>query len=385
MTEHIADTAGTRAGIVCPECGHEVSAAAAFCGECGHHVAAHVADPPTEPLAATEILDEPPTEVPTAPPASWTQPAAAPGPAPPNGNGSPQPAAEAPPWTGQPQPAAEAPPQQPWAGQPQPGYPGQAGTWPPQPGFAMPPAPPPPVYPALAATGYPAPPERKSNTGLIVGLVAAGVAAAGLIVAVVLLATNSGGSSPTITTTATQAAANVKPVAPSAGTTLKTSSSTAKGSAGGLVNGAVKPKPKPTPAPAPSSGQSSSSGSSSGSSPPPPSANIADANGARAIVQEHWAKIGSGDYAGAWALETSSLGGSESDWVANHQKDAPQVLSAVFGPAQMNSSTDATVPIVSLKTQAATDGCKAWSGSYEVVKSGGQWLISGANISDSPC
>ena len=98
-------------------------------------------------------------------------------------------------------------------------------------------------------------------------------------------------------------------------------------------------------------------------------------------MQDHWARIGSGDYAGAYALLGPGVGGTdESSWVANHQQEHPQVLAAVFGDPTFNSPTDATVPIVSLKT-SATDGCKTWTGSYGVTKQNGQWIISSATLS----
>ena len=136
---------------------------------------------------------------------------------------APGPAAGPPPWT-----TAGVQPEAPTAR----GAQAQAdttGSWPMQPGYGAPP--PPPGYPAAYAGAYPASPERKTSTGLIVGLVVAAIAAVGLIVAIVLLATSSGSQPPAITTTATQASANVTPVSPSAGTAVQTSGA-GRGAAG---------------------------------------------------------------------------------------------------------------------------------------------------------
>ncbi|MGO9972266.1 MAG: hypothetical protein ACLP01_05550 [Solirubrobacteraceae bacterium] len=103
------------------------------------------------------------------------------------------------------------------------------------------------------------------------------------------------------------------------------------------------------------------------------------------VVTQEWADISSGDYASAFSLfAPGSLGTSESAFASGHQQYAPIHASVSLGSPTFNSSTDATVPVVSLQTTDSS-GCKNWSGSYEVQEVSGQWLISQANISSSPC
>ncbi len=360
MTEGSTQPADSTAVAHCDACGHLVGNNATFCGECGRQLTAE--EPLTEPL--------PPREVPAGHAGSGA-PVASQTPEPPRA--PPDPAAGPPPWaTAGPRPGA--PPA--WGPQPQAGWAQQTGSWPTQPGYGTPPPPPPSGYLAPYASAYPAPPERKTSNGLIVGLAVAAIVAAGLVVAVVLLAVNSSSQTPTITTTATQAAANIKPVAPSASTAVQTSGA-GRGAAGNLFNTGKHTQSSPI--------ASSSQTAATRSTPPAsPTANIADASGARGVVQDHWARIASGDYTGAYALLAPGVGGTdESSWVANHQQEHPQVLAAVFGAPTFNSPTGATVPIVSLKT-SASDGCKTWTGNYGVTKQNGQWTISSANLSQGP-
>jgi hypothetical protein len=369
MSETSAKTSGSPTSTQCSACGHQVGEDAGFCGECGHPRIAE--DPPTEPVSmlgnGAGGVENPTPESP--PPSPWANGAAA--------GDTPPPVEPPPPWAnGHDQPtdpsaAGTTAPPPPWPTQPQPqpGWTAQTpGMWPPQTGYGSPPHHPPPGYPATVAGGYPPPAERRTSAGLIVALVAACLVAVGLIVAVALLASSSGSSSPTITTITTSA--QVKPISPSPGTAQQTSGSGAKSSSG---TGVSVPQQPPATKSAPPSATTT-----------PPSANVADASGARGVVQEHWARIGSGDYTDAYALLEPGIGGTdESSWVASHQKEHPRVLSAVFGDPTFNSPTDGSVPIVSLKT-SATDGCKTWTGSYGVTKQNGQWIITSANLSEGP-
>lgn len=323
----VSETASTRA--FCGSCGGAITAQDTFCAQCGRQVATD--DDPTaamgDPSPAT---------------AATTQ----------NANGTAAGIAYGAPTNGAPVPGAAPPP--PPGGYPHPGYTG------------VPPQGPPAAYPSGA---YPVPvPPQRTNTGLIVGLIAAGIAAVGLIVAVVLLATSNHGTTPTVT--ATSAAAPITAVAPSAGSALASSGST---NAGKLKSTTPKPVPTTsTPTPAPTT-----------STPTPvPTGNAADVQAANQVVVEQWNLIGSGDFSAAAQKWSPAMGG---DWISSHQQEAPiTVANLSVGTPTMNSSTDATVPLNSLTT-TASDGCMNWSGSYDVINVGGQWLMHSANINGTKC
>lgn len=240
---------------------------------------------------------------------------------------------------------------------------------------------PPPIYPAGAngylQMSYPGQPQRRTNTGLIVGLVAAGFAAAGVIAIVILLATgSSSGAGPTITT-ATSAAAPVTPVTPSAGSTL--AAGKGAGSATSLVStGTPRRHTKrkasgvtnPTTAPAPFVAAAASP---------------VDIESARQVVARHWSLISSGDFAAAFALFVPGSQGSESGWISAHQEVAPISATVSVGTPTFSDPTDASVPLLSLRTADATDGCASWTGSYDVRRVNGQWLIGKADLQKQSC
>ena len=244
MTEiGTSGTAGTRA--FCGECGEAVAADERFCSQCGH------------PLAGAE---EPTVVIDPVPAAAGAV----------NGNGTTATGAAAPNGTATPPP-----------GYTQPGYAPYATGAPVPPQMAgFPPQGPPIAYPA-AAYPVPAPPQR-TNTGLIIGLIAAGFAAVGLIVAVVLLATGNHSTSPTITTTNASAPA-ITPVSPSPGTTLATSGSK---NAGKLKSST--PKPVVTP--------SAPAVSTPAPTPTPAGPTAADRAAAAQVVVDQWNLIGSENF-----------------------------------------------------------------------------------------
>jgi hypothetical protein len=241
------------------------------------------------------------------------------------------------------------------------------------------PGPLPPVYPAglvgYPQTFYPGHPQQRSNTGLIVGLVAAGFVAAGVIAVVILLATgSSSGAEPTITT-ATSAAA---PVAPSASSTLAAS----KG-AGSLVStGTPRNQTKRE---GPGLTHSTTGPAPVGAVTASPAAGPADIESVRQVVMRHWSLINSGDFAAAFALFVPGSQGSESSWISAHQEVAPISATVSVGTPRFSDSTDATVPLLSLRTADATDGCASWSGSYDVDKVNSQWLIGKADLQKQSC
>jgi hypothetical protein len=101
-------------------------------------------------------------------------------------------------------------------------------------------------------------------------------------------------------------------------------------------------------------------------------------------VERHWGLINSGDFTGAFALFIPGSQGAESAWIAAHQQVAPISASISVGAPTFNSSTDATVALIGLHTQSS-DGCANWSGSYDVQKINGQWLIGHASLQKQSC
>jgi hypothetical protein len=101
------------------------------------------------------------------------------------------------------------------------------------------------------------------------------------------------------------------------------------------------------------------------------------------VIRGHWANIEAGNYAAAFdALAPGAQ--SESSWISAHREDALTEASLSLGTPTLTSSTTATVPVLSLRTEAAS-GCNDWTGHYEMVKVGGAWKIDKAKISNTPC
>jgi hypothetical protein len=336
MTDHLTTEAlGEAAPTFCPSCGRQVAIGDTFCGSCGSATASDASgavdgSPGSSASEHAEAVDQPTFGY-------QLDDKQAPGAAPrPSGAGYPPPAA---------------------------GYPPPMGGYPP----------PPPGYPPAAYTGS-GPPPHKTNTGLIVGVVGAGLAAVGVIVAVILLATGSpNNSKPVISTAAASVPAPaVTPVTPSPGTAVAPSSSSG---------------------PSPTHSSSGSGPGSSGSLAPmtPTSTSTSSPGGgsgteaAGQAVTREWAFISASNFTAAYDLFVPGSVGGESAFVAGHQQDAPISASVSVGTPTLNSPTDASVPLLSLQTQDSVNGCKNWTGSYEMQQVSGQWLISKANIQSQPC
>ncbi len=223
--------------------------------------------------------------------------------------------------------------------------------------------PPPPGYAPYPYAGEP--PSSGSHTGLLIALIAAVIAALGAVAAVVILASSGGSSGPTIST-ATNAAVQTVPTTPSTG------GSNTRHARPHHRTQRVIPVPPPV-------------RPTSTTAPPPPSASPADAAAARATVFNHWTLIGEGNYEAAYALFVSGYQ-NQSTWIADKNTDRPVVSNLVVGSADMHSATSATVPLVSLNTvgQQAPQ-CHNWTGSYDLTKVGGSWLISQANLNGTTC
>ncbi len=235
---------------------------------------------------------------------------------------------------------------------------------PPQPGDG-PTMAPPPQY----VTPYPyppGPPESSSNTGLLIGLIAAVIAALGAVAAVVILASGDSGKGPSLSTATNVAASTVATTSQATNSTPALKRHKHRGSGG--LSLLISPSPRTTPSP-----------------PPPPSASPADAAAARDTVVSHWTLIGEGNYEAAFALFVQGYQ-SHDTWIADKNRDRPAVSNLVVGSADMHSATSATVPLVSLHTVGLeAPQCHNWTGSYDLTKVNGKWLISQANLSGSTC
>ncbi len=126
----------------------------------------------------------------------------------------------------------------------------------------------------------------------------------------------------------------------------------------------VAREPTPTPAPTPNATASSA--------------------GALNAVNEHWHDIETGDYSGAWELESASLGGEEASWVKAEEESGVESVSYNFEPGSSEGS-EAVVNIVHLQTVGRANGCQSWTGSYGVSDEGGSWRISQAHLESHSC
>jgi len=104
-------------------------------------------------------------------------------------------------------------------------------------------------------------------------------------------------------------------------------------------------------------------------------------------LQSHFEQIKNGDYGSAWTGLTGTAAGAagnESVWVRGEREDRLESFSLSVSP-RVASATTAQASIVTFQTQAARSGCKNWSGSWSLVKSGSRWLIAKANLQSTGC
>jgi hypothetical protein len=402
----------------CPSCGSPFGANARFCRGCGaarpgtpagvtSHVevptAAHSPAQPQEdaltslngglgarpeqaqPAAAYDAAS-PLVAHPTAPPGSPNLPQGGVFPAVPPGNQPPppagHPAAPAPGYRppsqadyhatapGYPQPPQTSYPATPSAYQAlPPGYPGYVGQ---PPGYQ----PPPPAGYPTPATGYPVqqaqaplpqPPEKKRPTPsrwLIGGIVAAVMAIVGIGLAIVLTA---GGSS---TQTRLLAAPVVTGAAPAASTASSSSASAAPSThkSQSKPSTPVATKPAPVIAPIPRASIASQ---------------IGQQQEVKNTIQREFSLITEHKFSAAYALLAPSLQTGESGWVNAHRGEGIYNVS-VATSATINSPDSATASITKMRTLDG-EGCKNWTGSWNLTKIDGQWRINEANINAAPC
>jgi hypothetical protein len=75
---------------------------------------------------------------------------------------------------------------------------------------------------------------------------------------------------------------------------------------------------------------------------------------------------------------------TEAQFVAQETQAGIQSVSFNGHVTAQNGGT-ATVAVDSLMTKDEQFGCRAWSGSYDLVQQSGQWLIERASITPQAC
>lgn len=102
-------------------------------------------------------------------------------------------------------------------------------------------------------------------------------------------------------------------------------------------------------------------------------------------VQLYWHDIGAQNYEAAYRyLAPASVPQTAADFAS--QERQAQIQAVNFrGRLASASGSAATVDVNSLTTTDAQYGCRTWSGTYQLTRQAGTWLIAHANISPSPC
>src|SRR4051794_20195510 len=265
-------------------------------------------------------------------------------------------------------PPAGQPPMAAWGGEAAPAW-GQAAPngypqyhQPPVPGYRPPVYGPPPVQPPAPA---PQPPPN-SQRGLIITLaVLIAVLLLGAGVAVIVLVSGSDDPAQPVTPAAA-AAAQPKTVTTIIKQTAPSRSASRRSGGQGPQSTATRSTPSrrrsATPATSPVSSAST------------------DRAEIKSMLRRHFANIQAGNYSSAFADLGSSLGQSQSSWTSDIRSDGLYSYSISVAP-QVTSSSSGVANIINFHTEADASGCKDWSGSWNVVKSGGRWLISKSNLS----
>jgi hypothetical protein len=343
----------------------------------------HEYDRPTaEPAAGMEIDDQPTTDAPTAtePPHAGPGPSAGattaptsappvtePPPATPHANDGPAPTSDSPAFAAaQPQPGFQQRPADPQTPPPGWDHPGPNG----YPQYHQPavPAYGPPVYgpPPVPPAPQPEPTGGRGQRGLIIalaGLIAALLLGAGVAVIMVVSskdepprAGTAAATAPprTVTTVIRETTVTAKPTSSSRSSRRRSSSSSRS----------ISPSRRSTAATA------------STSSPSVARTAI------KSMLQRHFATIRDGNLSSAYADLGGSLAQTQSSWTADIRNDGLYAFNLSVSP-EITSPTTAVANIVSFHTEAQASGCKDWSGSWNVARSGGRWVITKSNLSQT--
>jgi hypothetical protein len=120
-----------------------------------------------------------------------------------------------------------------------------------------------------------------------------------------------------------------------------------------------------------------------------PTARTPGAPGIRATLKHYWRKLERHKPSSAYAdlspkLQSDPAVGSEPVWVARKKWDPLQKVILRVRPRKLDKRTG-QADIVRLRTKALQSGCKEWSGTYGLIRSGGRWLIDSVSRSQRSC
>jgi hypothetical protein len=104
-----------------------------------------------------------------------------------------------------------------------------------------------------------------------------------------------------------------------------------------------------------------------------------------AALSSYWHRIGAHQYGAAYNdLAPNAVSFSQSAFVSQERQAGISSVS-FHGHATSNDGSTATVAVDSLTTHDRQYGCRHWTGSYQMINDGSQWLIQRANLSPQPC
>lgn len=104
-------------------------------------------------------------------------------------------------------------------------------------------------------------------------------------------------------------------------------------------------------------------------------------------LQAHFGRLVAGNYTGAYAdltpAEGEAIGGEEA-WTSAQSEDGLKHFELTVD-VSMHGPHAATAEIVYFATHAYESGCHTWTGSWEMVKQYGRWLIAAADLERGSC
>ena len=107
--------------------------------------------------------------------------------------------------------------------------------------------------------------------------------------------------------------------------------------------------------------------------------------GAEAAINSYWDDIAANDFDGAYGYyaSTAAAGGAGHDsWVSQEEQQGIADVEHEFAMSGVGDG-HATANVVRLVTRDANCGTRHWSGSYDMVESGGNWMIEQVNLTPS--
>jgi hypothetical protein len=243
----------------------------------------------------------------------------------------------------------------------------------------------PPGYQQPPQVGYPAPgvgypvqaqpplegqsQGKRSSPWLIGGVTAAVLAIGGIGVGIVLAA--SGGSSAQTQLVAT-------PVVAGTATTAAKASPSARPISSSNHHHSAPPASLPS-----TSEPSIASTSRPEQTPRATISGQVERESVEGTIRQEFALITEHKFSAAYALLAPSLQTGEAGWVASHRENGIYNVS-VETTATINSPDSATASITKMRTLDG-EGCKNWTGSWNLIKLDGEWRIGEANISPGSC